>query len=230
MISGIDTKYGQYNAKIYSNLDLSELEELLIVNGQYKLPSYNDLILFDTPYLACFGHKYGMYTLPTLELIKELKTLIGNINAIEIGSGVGILGKELGIRCTDSFCQEIPAVKAHYALHKQPTIKYGPHVQKRDAEWVARKWRPDIVFGSWITHKYVDEKISGNAYGPDEEIILDNCCTYILLGNERTHGMKPIMKHNPKIIKDFPGYISRSNYPEDDSVYIWGGRKGNCST
>jgi hypothetical protein len=220
-------KFGKYDAKLYdlSEIDLSKMKELLFHGGVYKLPHYKDLASFDTPQLAVFGNKYGMYTIPTIELIDELKKIIAGRHAVEIGSGVGIIGRELGIKCTDSLCQNIPAVKMHYDLHLQPVIEYGTHVIERDAEWVARKWRPDVILGSWITHKYVDEEISGNFFGPDEEIILDNCKTYIMLGNHKTHGMKPIMKHNPMIIKDFPGYVSRSSYPEDNRVYIWEGRK-----
>ena len=81
------------------------------------------------------------------------------------------------------------------------------------------------VAASWLTHKYCENLKSGNAYGPDEEILLDNCKRYIVLGNSEVHAEKPIMKYKPEIIHNFPGYITRSMLPNYNCVYIWKGRK-----
>ena len=220
-------KYGVYdNVTMYSSPeDLTEIEDLLFKNGEFQLVSAKEILKFSEAHIVQFGSKYALYTIPTLELIKALRELIGEDRAVEIGSGVGIIGKALGIRCTDNFCQERPELKKHYQKYHQQTVNYGPHVLKRDAEWVAKKWRPDVILGSWITHRYSEELKSGNAYGPDEEIILNHCKRYILLGNAKTHDVKPIMKYNPQIISDFPGYITRSTSPKDNKVYIWTGRK-----
>lgn len=106
-------------------------------------------------------------------------------------------------------------------------IKYGKHVLQRDAEWVARKWRPDIILGSWITHKYVDNIIEGNAIGPDESILLENCNKYIMLGHERIHSKKPILKYPHTIMKskDCPWYVTKSIEPELNTIFIWEGFK-----
>jgi hypothetical protein len=208
-----------------SFIDLTEMESVLFENGEFQILSISDLNRFSGTHFVHFGHKYSMYTIPTLELIEALKELIGSDQAVEIGSGCGILGKALGIKCTDNYCHELPEIKMHYKLYHQNTVKYGSHVEKRDAEWVARKWRPDVIFGSWVTHKYNEKLKSGNAYGPDEEVILDNCKRYILLGNGKTHDEKPIMRYKPDVIRNFPGYIIKSTSPELNKVYIWKGRK-----
>jgi hypothetical protein len=219
--------YGSHpNATIYDRLlDLTEMESILFKNGEFQLVSIKDISHFSETHFVHFGHKYAMFTIPTLELIDSLKELIGDDHAVEIGSGCGVIGKALGIKCTDNYCQNFPEVREYYRIHHQNIISYGKHVQKRDAEWVARKWRPDVIFGSWITHKYSKKLKSGNTYGPDEELILDNCRRYILLGNGKTHDEKPIMKYKPDIIEKFPGYITKSAYPDYNKVYIWKGRK-----
>lgn len=220
-------QYGAYSGTtMYDSLiDLTEMEATLFKDGEFQILSISELKKFSETHFTHFGHKHAMYTIPTLELVEALKELIGSDHAVEIGSGRGVLGKALGIKCTDNYCQEIPEIKNHYKMYHQNTIQYGKHVEKRDAEWVARKWRPDVIFGSWITHKYDEKLQSGNIYGPNEEIILDNCKRYIMLGNGKTHDEKPIMRYKPDVISDFPGYITKSTSPELDKVYIWQGRK-----
>jgi len=209
---------------IIPDIDIREMEEFLIPNGEYILPHYNELKCFTTEQLVKFGYTYAMYTLPTIELIETLHKMTVNSDTIEIGSGNGIIAKELNIRATDNYCQELSEVKTYYNLLKQPIIEYGKNVVKIDAETIAKKLKPDIILGSWITHKYDYSLKSGNAYGPNEEIILDNCKTYIMLGNEATHDIKPIRKHEHKKYHDFNGYITRSIQPEKNCVYIWKGR------
>lgn len=215
------------NITIMNRINLTKIERFLFKNGEYQIPYTEDLLKFSHMEIVQFANKYAMYTLPTLELVDWFQKMIGDAKAIEIGSGCGVLGKGIGIRCTDNFCQERQDVKAYYNLVNQPTISYGKHVEKRDAEWVACKWQPDIIVGSWITHKWVDDDIQGNYWGPDEEILLDNCHEYIMLGHEKIHRRKPIMKHNPLVIKseDCPWYVSRSVEPKGNCIYIWRGRK-----
>lgn len=214
----------KFNMSMRKRVDLREMEEFLIPNGEYVVPYYYDLNQFSLDHLIQFGHKHAMYTLPTIELIYALKEHIGDLEAIEIGSGCGVIGRELNIRATDNYCQERPEVKMYYQTTGQPTIKYGKNVVKLDAESAVKKLQPDIVIGSWITHKYCPVLEDGNVYGPNEEIILDNCKMYILLGNELTHNRKPITKHFHNKYYEFPGYVTRSINPEKNCVYIWKGR------
>lgn len=210
---------------IMNTLNLTEIEKLLFPGGKYKLPSYKDLMSFGKEYHMQFGHKHAMYTLPTIELIEFLNDRIGDKFAIEIGSGVGIIGKELAIKCTDNFCQEFPDVREFFKNIRQPTINYGEHVMMKNAEKAAIELQPDIILGSWITHKFTHNAKGGSVYGVNEEVLLDNCQEYIMLGNESVHKDKPILKHKPQIIKDCPGYVSRSSSPENNALYIWKGRE-----
>ncbi len=219
------------NVTLTNRVDLRAIEDFLLPNGTYVIPYAQELLKFSPDERMQFGHKYGMYTLPTLELIDFLKALIGTQKAVEIGSGVGIIGQALGIPCTDNYCQDHPAAKAMYAQYGQTTIKYGAHVLKRDAEWVARKWQPDIILGSWITHKYVDPIIEGNMFGPDEAVILQHCKQYVMLGHERIHSKKPIANRPHKIIKssECPFYVTRSWESELNAIFIWEGEKSNAN-
>ena len=216
----MDIMHKNQNVASLGNEDLSEIENFLIPQGEYILPKYSDLLKFKSTTRSLFGHRHALYTLPTIELIEFLKSQIGP-TAIEVGAGVGIIGKHLGIRCTDNFCQAKPEVQKIYQGLHQPTIKYGKHVLNRDAEWVARKWQPHTIVGSWITHKYVDANVKGNMYGPDEQVILDNCQQYIMLGHLKIHGAKPILKHKHEVITDCPWYITRSVQPEKNTIFIW---------
>lgn len=214
-----------YNYKYMGLEDLKEMEEFLLPNGEYELPHYNELVNFSKAQIIQFGNKHAMYTLPTIELIEELKKLIGDSEAIEIGAGNGIIARELNIRATDNYCQELPEIKHYYELVQQPIVKYGKNVIKLDAEEAVKTLKPDIVIGSWITHKWNDSLQSGNCHGPNEEIILDNCRAFIHLGNKKTHDQKPINKHLHETITNFPGYVTRSINPELNCVYIYKGRK-----
>lgn len=79
-----------------------------------------------------FGYVHGLYSFPTLETIATLKAMLP-AGALEIGAGNGGYCKALEIRGTDSYMQERPDIAAHYAATRQPTVKYGAHVERLDA-------------------------------------------------------------------------------------------------
>jgi hypothetical protein len=211
---------------IPADTDLTKINSLLLVDNEYVIPKAQDLLAFSKEKIALFAHYNAMYTLPTVELIEFLQEQVEEYSsAVEIGSGVGVIGRALNIKCTDNFCQDIPAVKEVYRSSGQPTIKYGSHVLNRDANWVAKKWSPDLIIGSWITHRY--NGIDGNTFGPDEEEILKNCKKYIMLGHLDTHSTKPLLtKYPPRIIRNMPWYVTRSMAPEKNAIFIWEGLKG----
>ena len=175
--------------------------------------------------LRTFCHYKAIYGIVTLELISYLRELIGDDKAIEIGSGVGTLGKALGIKCTDNYCQTFADVKASYLAMQQPVINYGSHVERMDANKAVRKYRPKVVIGSWITHKYnpLRHEMGGNMYGPNEhQFFKMGVERYIMLGNEKIHGKKPLYNdpdyHTQRIAT--PYYFSRAKYPLDNYIYI----------
>jgi hypothetical protein len=188
--------------------------ELLVVPAEIYLKKY----YAELPY---FAYKHAFYTLPTTELIEFLKKEIGDRTAIEIGSGNGIIGKVLGIPCTDSKLQRNPMVQIFYTASTQPTIKYPEWIIRMDALAAAKHYKPDVIVGSWITGKYNPKKGIGNQWGPREDKLLKHCKKYIHIGNKFVHDWKDILELPHKEIK-LDGYVSRSSRPEGNVIYIWG--------
>ncbi len=210
------------NTSRLQNIDVSYLDDVFFKDGVFVVHSHKDLKQIPQMHLSLFCHKHAIYGIPSTELIELLGNEIGDKSqALEIGAGCGIFDC-LGIRQTDSYMQELPEIKLHYGMMGQPTIKYGADIEKIGANEAIIKYSPTVVFGSWITHKY-DEKrheIGGNAYGVVEEDILSNVSTYMVYGNHKTHGVKPILKEPHRIIKEDFMY-SRSMSKEENSLYIW---------
>lgn len=165
---------------------------------------------------ALFGLRTGSYGFPTLELVAYLKELIGGRRAIEIGAGNGVLCKALGIPGTDSYQQREPKYAAHYAALQQPTVPYGAHVEKMDAATAIRHYRPEVVIGCWVTHRYdpADHKRGGNEAGPDGDDLLAHCKDYVLIGNDRVHGANPLWSRSHTCVS-LPFLYSRAHGSRD---------------
>src|SRR5271166_6566557 len=102
-------------------LKIAMPQDLLDESGNLKLLSAYEYDQFDPHSLRMFCHNYARYLLPTKELVDFIQRyVIGSMSAIEIGAGCGDLGRHLGIRMTDNYCQERPDVKAYYQLARQP--------------------------------------------------------------------------------------------------------------
>jgi len=144
--------------------------------------------------LLCVRH--GLYVLPTVELIDSLRCEIANRAAIEIGSGNGAVARALGITATDNRMQEWPEIAAMYESAGQRCVRYGANVETLDGEEAVIKYRPKVIVGCWITHKYRPEHHArgGNMFAPDELFLLANCETLILVGNNSTHSKHPLLK------------------------------------
>lgn len=142
-----------------------------------------------------FGVRHGIYSLPTVELLEFLQARIAGRSAIEIGAGHGVLAQALSIPATDNRQQEDPAIRAYYESIGQPTIRYGDHVEKLDAEHALAKYRPQVVIACWVTHRFdeAEPQRGGSITGVDEAAILENCEEYIFIGNEKVHQHKPIL-------------------------------------
>lgn len=179
------------------------------------------------PDLRIWCHEHAFYGLPTTELIDFLRVEIGNRTALEIGAGNGSFGRALGVRMTDSYIQ-VPGrsvmVDAMYETLGQPRVQYGADVEELEARDAIRKYRPKVVFGSWVTQK-VSANLpappgGGSIHGIDEEWLLGRVETYIVVGNLAIHGRKQIMRHNPRVVTE-PWIKSRASMPEGNCVLIW---------
>jgi hypothetical protein len=193
-----------------------ELENLLIKDGILQVLSYEIIKDFDQEVLLNFELKYGIYVLPTLELIDFLRgEIVGD--AIEIGAGMGAIGRSLGIPITDSYLQTVPEIKFYYEQMGNPVITYPADVEKLSAESAIRKYNPDTVIAAYVTHKY--NGTTGNMYGVVEGKILAKGCKYISIGNDNVHMDKPILKYPHRVMR-FDWLETRSEKSKNH-VKIW---------
>lgn len=180
---------------------------------------------FSKEEIAAFAVRNGFYGIPTEELIDRLRILIGTRSALEIGAGNGVMAKALGIRATDNLMQTWPDIKDLYTSLRQAVVPYGTNVECLDALEAVRRYRPQVVIASWVTHKYDPQahERGGNMYGVDEEALLAGCESYIHIGNSHVHQHKkirsvPHRRYRPRWL------ISRASRPELDEICIWGTR------
>jgi hypothetical protein len=180
---------------IPSGRDISALEELTGAGTGliHPIPA-KELAKFDFLTRRLFLHKWALYTFPTTELIDYLADRIAGKSAIEIGAGLGVIGRALGVPLTDNKMQEWPEIRATYQLMGQPTIKYPPDVIELDAISAVERYKPDIVIGSYITHKWDDSSQSGNWWGVDTLKLTEMVPEYLMIGNLNTHRNDPAMK------------------------------------
>lgn len=177
--------------------------------------------------LFLFCVQKGIYSLPTIELLDTLNSLIMEVspirNAIEIGAGNGAIGRGLGIPATDNFMQNNETIKAHYAMLRQATVTYGPSVINMDANTAVRKMRPEVVVGAWVTHKFnpFDPQRGGNQFGIDEDEIIGSVKRYIVVGNDAIHSEKPIFEKMDRMIR--ADYIFSKSIAgvNSNAIYIW---------
>lgn len=172
-------------------------------------------------HLALWCHNNGIYGLPTTELIDWLRLQI-TPKTIEIGSGNGAIGRELGIPTTDSCFMRRPDVALLYTLQGQPTTKYPDDIEELSAVDAIEKYQPEVVIGCWVTHKYREDEHwrSGNMYGIDEDYILSKVKKYIVIGNEVVHSQKRILQYKHQELK-FPWLYSRSMNISGNTIYVW---------
>lgn len=173
---------------------------------------------------ALFGHRYGLYSFPTVELVEHLRSVIDGRSAIEIGAGHGVLAESLDIPATDNKMQEKEPYRSIYTATNQPIVPYGPNVIDCPANVAVRKYRPEVVIGCWVTHKYDPRRhaAGGNEVGVDEEDILAHCGAYVFIGNDSAHKGKKIWRNRHQI-EHLPFIVSRSMKPGTDYIAVWAG-------
>lgn len=174
---------------------------------------------------ALFGHQHAMYSFPTTELVERLTQIIDGRSAIEIGAGNGVLAQALGIPATDSHQQEIPKYRAFYLLSGQPTITYGPNVEQMHASRAVRHYKPKVVIGCWVTHKWeaARSQAQGNEDGVDEADVMAHCDTYVLVGNEHVHRFSRMLERRPAI--EYPDWLySRASNDTRNMIAVWNRR------
>ena len=214
---------------------LQELDSQLMNNGTPVVQEAEFFSRYDNEILRMFMNLVGVYVWPTVELIEFLKVEIGNANAIEIGSGNGVIAKELGIKATDNYLQStryIPPNDNMRVAHRQMLSAYdrtgaalppyGENVLQYEAIDAVRKFKPEVVLGCYVTHKWKPGLQNGNMFGIDENAILQRSHVnkYIVVGNRVVHKDKPILGLKHREI-ELPGLVVRAAQPAENRVFIW---------
>ena len=195
-------------------------------NGVLRVVPMDFYAQFSQEDLSGFCLRHGLYCLPTVELLDKINALILEASptrsAIEVGSGNGVLGKALGIHCTDNFLQNDPAVRSLYQLMGQACVSYGTHVERLDAQEAVEKYRPEVVVAAWVTHQYnaAEHHRGGNVHGVDEVALLSQIKRYIFVGNFHVHEHKPLLAL-PYIVHESDALFSRSLKPKGNGVVVW---------
>lgn len=162
----------------------------------------------------------GVYQIPTVELIDWIRGKIGERSAIEICAGNGAIGRALGIKATDSYMQTLPQVALLYKTLGQATTTLAPEVEKLEALEAVKKYKPQVVVGSYCTQVGSPGDTEASSFGVDEEAILTYVETYIHVGNQVTHGKKRILKR-PHETFQFPWLFGRSFDKKENCIYVW---------
>jgi len=202
--------------------DVSYLDnELLDNQGRFIIKPASFYKNIPQIHLRQWGHENAIYCFATTELIDWLQPHVVD-KTIQIGAGNDSIGRALDIPATDSRMQDMSDVKLYCAIGKQPTVNYPDYVLKMDANSAVNIFKPDVVIGAWVTHKWDKffEWRKGNMYGIDEKDIIKKVKKYIVIGNEFVHRKKPILNRVSKILK-FPWLYSRAIKPEMNCIYIW---------
>lgn len=206
-------------ASILDSTDITKLESRVFEGGLLNILPYSFYLEHTMNDLLVMMVRRGIYVLPTTELIDWLSTQMSGVT-IEIGAGLGAIGRALKIPTTDSRLQEQPDIKAYYAAFGQATIQYPDDIEKLDAAEAIEKYKPDTVIGAYITHKFTGGT-DGNMYGVEEEKLINAVSKYIHIGNMVTHMNKPILKL-PHKEYDFDWVICRAQFQNMNRIWVWG--------
>jgi len=200
--------------------DTSELDSLM-TDGVIKLMPFDFFKRFPMNDILLFMQKHGLYTIPNIDLIEQMKQMFSKHSTIEIGAGNGGYGLALQIPTTDSHQQARPEMIMLYKTLGQAPIIYPKFVEKLDALSAVEKYKPYQVFGSYITHKY--NGINGNADGVNEELMLTKIQRYVMLGNlhVEAHATKPLLSKPHQQIHS-PFIIARAQNQNYNRFFVFG--------
>lgn len=209
-------------AQLLTPCSTENMQELCGLGQNIRPCSVADLKAIEHNEVMVWCVENGVYQVPTLELIDELRKLIDGRSAIEICAGNGSIGKALDIPTTDSYVQEDPNLKAYYAMLRQPITAPGDHVERLEAMDAVRKYKPQVVLGTFVTHKWNEGDKDGSVVGVDEPAILrfSSVERYIVVGNTYTHRNKPILRKQHQAI---PGefLVSRATDQTRNRIFVW---------
>lgn len=212
--------------------DISELESLVMESK--GIPKVVDAAVFkefsDNQRMILMV-KHGLYVFPTTELAEFIDQMVLGKTVLEIGAGNGTMARHLGIRATDNYSQA-PDYRPDPKLANlwrqgqeamkrmgQAFVTYGDNVERIEGIAAVIKYKPEIVYGQFITHKYKAGDKDGNKFGVDEEKLLRRC-EYLMVGNAVTHKNKRILSL-PHEEFELPGLVTRAQFQEANRIWKW---------
>ena len=212
--------------QIFQDKPVEYIDDILLKDGELQVLSAADLLQIEYLDLRLWCHKKGIYGIPSKELIEVIKSHLVENKSIEVGGGCGVFGRALNIPSTDSMIQSSAEMMAIYALLGQPVVKYGSNVIGLEASDAIDKYKPDVVFGSWVT-QYVNDNEpvpegGGSVYGLKESEFMPKIKKYIVYGNDVVHGQKEIFKDKRYKLERIynADFFSRATKPELNCLYI----------
>lgn len=212
-----DPVYLMDKAATYSDLDKNAMKD-----GKLQVLPAAFWRQYQQPQITAFCVMHGFYSIPTVELVEWLRERIAGLTALEVGSGNGVLAEALGIRATDSRQQSRAEIKAYYTALRQAPVSYGTNVECFTAKEAVGKYKPDVVLGAWVTHKYNPSEHwrEGNRDGLDEVAIVCRA-DYINIGHTYVHRNKPVLQIPHEVF--YPDWlVSRALSPGKNYIAVWG--------
>lgn len=220
----------------FSKTELAEANEklkphLIGSNGLPKIVSAEEVLSkFTLDEIRLCMQANGIYVLPTVELLADLKKIIPNLTkTIEIGSGNGVIADQLGIKATDNYMQsENFRVEKHHKhliddlrSSDAEMVKYGKNVLRVDGNEAVKRFRPETVLACFVTHKYSKAKseLGGNFKGVDFEKVMKKVKRIVFVGNTDTHKNHTLMRL-PLLGMQSDGLITRSFNPDNNGIFI----------
>lgn len=168
--------------------------------------------------------RYGLVTKELVEFLHREVLRGSTSDALEIGAGMGDLGRHLGVRMTDAAIQTHPKVRAYYDVLQQAICDPPVDVERIDGRKAVRLYKPRIVIGSWVTQLYAEgdqqNQIPSSIFGVNEEDIVKSVEVYVHIGNDQTHAGKRILALEHQEFYA-PWLVSRATYQDLNCIRIW---------
>jgi len=212
-------------ARLIPNAPTESVELLIGPAGSINPVPAAQIRALNPEAVLAYCHKYGIYQIPTLELITWIARYTANRNSLEICAGMGDLGRILGIRSSDSYMHLFPIVREAYERMQQPITAPPSSVEKLEALEAVKKYNPEVVIASWAS-EFSATPIPGrrtSPFGIHERQIWEHGSvdTYIVIGNHEVHDKRLPHLTPHEAVEGAPWLVSRAFDQKANFAYVW---------
>lgn len=205
--------------ELYANMENSFLDE----KGLTKILPWDSWKEFPPNCIKKFCVEHDLWVIPTEEIMCKLDTLMPNgEECLEVGCGLGIIGRELDCTLTDS--------KLHGTSIVPIPINYPNDVEALDAVSAAQKYQPHTILichgvPLWTERAAMEfmlkhhKDAGGSVYGIDYKEVLKNCKQLIAVAHKDILDLCNILNLPHRELKNIYGVVNRSLFPL--TIYIW---------